>query len=49
MPSEHSSDATRVNAEVAVHVKVRNVKKFLKKKKKKKKTKEVAILVYPLL
>ena len=33
MPSEHCSDATLVNAEVAVHVKVRNVTKFLKKKK----------------
>ena len=40
MPSEHCSDATRVNAEVAVHVKFLNVKKFIKKKKKTKKKNE---------
>ena len=47
MPSEHCSDATLVNAEVAVHVKVRNVTKFLKKKKKNEESCDTCIPITP--
>ena len=43
MSLEHWSKATPVNPKIAVHVKVQNSTKFLKKMK------NVAILVYPLL
>ena len=43
MSLQHCSDEAPVNAKVAVHVKVRNSTRFLKKMKK------VEILVYELL
>ena len=42
MSLEHCSDATTVNAKVAVHVKVQNSTKILKKME------NVPLLVYPL-